>query len=861
MRLRWCAAILLVLAAAGASAETPAAPAPQPVVKLSRGEQKARIAKLGADYQQFLLDVEAIMQPAERDAFLLLESDPQRDLFVDDFWLRRDKAAGTTRAFRQLYYDRLATAKQRYGSISGDRSRVYLLHGDAAQLIDSDRCELLQPLQVWTYYNLRGFESPATFLFYQPRDGVNYVLWQPYVATDDARLDLISRQIIATEGKERALQRVFGFVDRGRTRNFLQRDCPSGDEIFDAIMAAQQRRLDNGKVFEPPPVNAEEVRKVLRSVVIPTAGAKALPAEASVSYPGRQRGKTVAELTILVPKAQLAAKEVGSTTLYSIDVTGEVLKDGQMFETYRYRFDYPAGIASEKVAVVVDRILLPAQYTSRIKVADINSGAEVIVETPLTVPDLAVTAGEQKQKEEAAAVVATIKDRVDANEPMLRIVPLPDQPLTGLQHIETVAYGQGLASVEFYLDGKKIMRKGQPPYALDLDLGGVPQLHHVRAVALNAAGDFIAGDEVDVNSGNDPFRLRILSPRVAPKLRGKTRVELSVQVPDKKKLEKVELFLGETRVATLYGPPFVQVVDVPAQEGIGYFRAVASLKDAPEQPPIEDVVMFNTPQYMGAVEVHLVELPTTVLREGRPINDLPESAFTVLDEGKPVKVAKFEQVTNLPLSLGLAIDTSASMQPRIGEAQKAASQFFTNTLRTRDRAFLIAFDSQPQLVLRWSSNLADVNSGLARLRADESTALFDAVVFALYNFVGVRGQKALVVITDGKDTASKFSFDQAIEYARRAGVPIYAIGIGIGPAEVDVRYKLGRFASETGGNVYFIERAEDLSRIYSDIQNELRSQYILGFYAPEGTKPGSKWHEVTVQTDQGKVKTIRGYYP
>jgi VWFA-related protein len=201
------------------------------------------------------------------------------------------------------------------------------------------------------------------------------------------------------------------------------------------------------------------------------------------------------------------------------------------------------------------------------------------------------------------------------------------------------------------------------------------------------------------------------------------------------------------------------------------------------------------------------------------------------------------------------------MQPRMAEAQKAASQFFSNTLRKGDRAFLVSFDSQPRLEQRWSPNLADVNAGLAKLRADESTALFDAIVYSLYNFAGVHGQKALVVITDGKDTASKFSFDQAIEYARRAAVPIYGIGIGIKPTEVDVRYKFGRFSSETGGNVYYIDRAEDLQRIYADIQNELRSQYILGIYPPEGVKPGSKWHEINVLVSEGKTKTLRGYYP
>jgi Ca-activated chloride channel family protein len=259
--------------------------------------------------------------------------------------------------------------------------------------------------------------------------------------------------------------------------------------------------------------------------------------------------------------------------------------------------------------------------------------------------------------------------------------------------------------------------------------------------------------------------------------------------------------------------------------------------------------------------VHLVELPTTVTRDNRPVSDLPQSAFTVLDDGKPVKLSKFEHVTDLPLSIGLAIDTSTSMQPRIAEAQKAGAQFLTSVMKKGDKAFLVAFDSQPHIIQRWSSNCAELTAGLAKLRTDESTALYDAIVSSLYNFVGAKGQKALVVITDGKDTSSKFSFDQALEYARRAAVPVYAIGIGISAAEVDIRYRLGKFCTETGGNVYYIDQVTDLHRIYDDIQNELRSQYILGFYPAESAKRDTKWHAVTVQVSDGKAKTIRGYYP
>jgi Ca-activated chloride channel family protein len=842
----------------GGTAQTLPAPADQGAVKLSRRERKERTAKLSEAYRQFLIDVDPVIQPSELDTFLILESDAQRDLYITDFWRRHDLTEGMPAgAFKQIYYERIEEAKQRYRSLASDRGRVHGIHGEPAQISTPDGCKFFQPMELWTYRNLKNFEKDAHFLFYKPRPDGDYILWQPSSSAVDALYDLFSEEIVATTTtKAAAFERIFGIVPHTHYTHF-QYECITADEALAAIESAHFRTLDTAKIFQPPAVDPEQVRKIFHSVVLGTAGAKPLPAQLSIAYPARQGNRTAVEITILVPRAQLVVKDVGGTKLYSLDVVGEVLKDERLFENYRYRFDYPADVKSDQIAVVLDRFLQPAEYQARVKVADLNGTGEAIVAQRITVPAIAGSA----EKGASAAVLTTIKDNIESSAPAIHILPLPDELLSGVQHIETTIAGEGIAAVEFYLDGRKVMSKRQPPYALDLDFGTVPQLHRIRALALDDKRTMIAGDEATVNTGNDPFRVRIVSPRIALKLRGRTRVELAVTVPEGKQLDKLDLFVNETRVATLFGPPYVQVVDLPDSESITYLRAVASLKDVAEQPPVEDLVMINTPQFMEEVNVHLVELPTTVLRDGHPITDLAENAFKVTDEGTPVKVAKFEHVNNLPLSLGLAIDTSASMQPRMSEAQKAASQFFTNVMRKGDRAFLVSFDSQPQIIQRWSPRLTDMNAGLAKLRAEESTSLYDAVVYSLYNFLGVKGQRALVLVTDGKDTSSKFSFDQALEYARRAAVPIYAIGIGIRMSEVDTRFKLSRFCSETGGNAYYIEQAAELSRIYTDIQNELRSQYILGFYPPEGVKPGTKWRAVDVQVSDGKAKTIRGYYP
>jgi Ca-activated chloride channel family protein len=825
------------------------------VKKLSRSERKERIKNLSDKYRQFLTEVEPIMQPDELDTFLQLESDAQRDIYIDDFWKRRAAAKGVSATeVREQYYERLETAKKKYRSVASDRGRIYVIHGEPLEVktYGDPVCRLVQPLEVWTYGFIPEIGHNVRLVFYQPRNGVDYRLWLKRGTQSEDLVELISSEVMVQSQNDEAVafQKVFGLSNTliCYLKSHLVCECVKGDEIQQVIFGGQISQSSWDKAFRPPAVNPEDVRRILHSIVLANPSATKLPAEFSVAFPARQGSRTDAQMTILIPRSKLVMKEVGGVKLYSLDVIGEVLKDEQIFERYRYHFDYPFETVGDPVAVVIDRFLQPAEYQSRIKITDINSNAEAVIEKTIVVPEI----GARAKSTVAAA------DDIDSPQTRLRIVPLPDDLLHGPQHIDTITSGDDIKAVEFYLDGAKIMTKRSPPFALDLDLGAVPQMRRIRAIALNAKGEFVAGDELVVNSGGGDFRVRIVSPRVAVKLSGPTRVQMSVMIPEGKKLEKVDLYLNETHLATLFAPPYVQTVNLPSQ--LAYLRAVATLAD-PDQAPAEDVVMINTPQYMEEVSVHLVELPTTVTRDNRPVSDLPQSAFTVLDDGKLVKLSKFEHVTDLPLSIGLAIDTSTSMQPRIAEAQKAGAQFLTSVMKKGDKAFLVAFDSQPHMVQRWSSNSAELTAGLGKLRTDESTALYDAIVSSLYNFVGAKGQKALVVITDGKDTSSKFSFDQALEYARRAAVPVYAIGIGISAAEVDIRYRLGKFCTETGGNIYYIDQVTDLHRIYDDIQNELRSQYILGFYPAESAKRDTKWHAVTVQVSDGKAKTIRGYYP
>ena len=810
---------------------------------LSRRERKDKTAALNDEHRQFLIDVEPIMMQAERDTFLRLETDAQRNTFIEDFWRRRDIAAGTTNhGFKKEYEARLEVVKADFGQVSSDRGKTYLMYGAPVRIITVENCpSVLQPVQVWQYAYLPGFGRDVLLLFYIPRNHRDYLLWRPMNGLGFA--DLRSGDMM--QG---------GLAAEPLSGNTILNRCKDGEYVVAAIGQMSENDMRLAKFFDPPKMNEEDVNRLLRSVVLADPKAPKLAAEATVAYPSGDGSKTDAQLRIIVPRAQLKTTTAGTSSVYTIDAVGEVLRDDRMWERYRYRFDFPGDIQDETLPIVIDRMLRPATYKSRVKLTDPSTGAQIVLEHDLVVPEIAKVATAED------TTLKTIAEDLQSTRATLKIMPITEGVVSGLQTIHTMISGSGIKAVEFWLDGKKVATRRAPPYTLDLDFGTVPKARRIRVVALDAHDQLITGDEVVVNTGNDPFRVRIASPRVTPKLSGPTRVEVEVRVPEGKQLASVDLYWNEQRVATMYDPPFVQTVHIPSKDGVGYLRAVATL-EGEGIDPTEDVVLMNAPDYMETVNVHLVELPTTVLRDGKPVQGLSEHAFKVLDEGQPVKISKFEHVKDLSLSIGMAVDASGSMEDKMVQARDAGAAFFQNVLRKSDKAFVVAFDSQPHLVQKWSNDLSQIHAGLARLRPEQSTALYDAIVYSLYNFQGVKGQKALILLTDGRDTASKFTFQQTLEYAQRAAVPIYAIGLGIRATDIDTRLKINRITSETGGSVYYIETAADLQKIYDDIQNELRSQYVLGFYPAAGVKAGSNWRQVTVQVAEGKAKTIRGYFP
>jgi VWFA-related protein len=263
------------------------------------------------------------------------------------------------------------------------------------------------------------------------------------------------------------------------------------------------------------------------------------------------------------------------------------------------------------------------------------------------------------------------------------------------------------------------------------------------------------------------------------------------------------------------------------------------------------------------VRVDLVELYTSVIdRKGAPVADLGRGDFSVLEDGRPQRVVRFELVRDLPIHAGVLLDTSASMLEELEDAVRAALRFFQQVITPRDRAAVITFNESHDLAVPFTNNPEVLAGGLAAVTAEGETALYDSLIYALHYFSGLKGKRALILLSDGQDVASRYRFEDALEFARRTGVAIYAIGLDLPQREFDARSKLQRLAEETGGHSFFIESAAHLDRVYERVEHELRSQYLLAYQSPE-QEGGDRYRTVEVKVARPglEARTIRGYYP
>jgi len=294
--------------------------------------------------------------------------------------------------------------------------------------------------------------------------------------------------------------------------------------------------------------------------------------------------------------------------------------------------------------------------------------------------------------------------------------------------------------------------------------------------------------------------------------------------------------------------PQTPAPSVPAAAATAPVQAPAAQKaPASATQPTTQGAADDTAQQPFKVIVNEVPLIFTVTDgHGHYIPNLKQSDFALLDNQRaPQKVNRFRQQINLPLRVGLLIDTSTSIHSRFQFEQQSATEFLLEVLKARgDRAFVMGFDVTPDVTQDWTNNLDALETGVNRLKSGGGTALFDAVYTACRDkLLTSRGpepvRKAMILISDGDDNQSRVYLNQAIKECQRADTIIYSISTNWTPSRGPGDKVMQQLAEETGGEAFFPPNVEDMATSFSDIETELRSQYELDYTPADFRTDGS----------------------
>jgi len=291
-----------------------------------------------------------------------------------------------------------------------------------------------------------------------------------------------------------------------------------------------------------------------------------------------------------------------------------------------------------------------------------------------------------------------------------------------------------------------------------------------------------------------------------------------------------------------------------AQEAAG--GAAASTQPTGEQSRIQ-------------VRVELVNVLATVTdKKNRLVTDLTKDDFRIFEDGRPQAIRFFSRETDLPLRIGILIDTSNSIRDRLRFEQEAAIDFLNTAVRPgKDLAFVTAFDVEPQIIQDYTDDIEKLSNAINGLQAGGVTSLYDAIFASckekLYVFPPPEPylRRVMVVISDGQDNQSVHSREEALSMAQKAEVTIYTISTNRSGAEGKGDKILQRLAKETGGHAFFPFEAGDLAANFQEIARELRSQYSLAYVSTNAAHDGT-FRKIDIQPVDSAlhVRAKDGYF-
>lgn len=420
-----------------------------------------------------------------------------------------------------------------------------------------------------------------------------------------------------------------------------------------------------------------------------------------------------------------------------------------------------------------------------------------------------------------------------------------------------VSVPSSTARVTFTQDGKELFAKNRPPWTVSVSLGEVARRTSVRAVAYDAGGEVLGEDVFVLNAPANQLAVAI---GVRPASDRPDAQIVTVSVSGSKPPTDVRLFVGERVVARWDACPCVVELGTDDLGGAPVLTAEATAADGTRG---DAVYLVGQGGFVEQVRVDKVELPVVVLgADGAPVAGLEQGDFSVREDDVDVAVEGFGTTADLPLALGLAVDTSGSMEERWDDVKRAVAGFVSELQRSGDESFLLSFSFDARVEEPWSRDARGIEAALDRLKPEGGTSLHDAVVHALEAFRGRGGRTALVLLTDGEDTTSRTGWDAALRYAQTARVPVFPIGLRIGRLDFTFRGRLRELAGVTGGEAFFPKDAQELRAVYATISDQLRTQYLLSYVSPSAEGP-EHFRIVTVEVaGEGlTARTIAGYYP
>lgn len=483
----------------------------------------------------------------------------------------------------------------------------------------------------------------------------------------------------------------------------------------------------------------------------------------------------------------------------------------------------------------------------------------------------------------AAAAVALVPgaaapDAAAGGRPAFRLL-LPSGMATGRVVLRAEVDDPRVATVAWTV-GDVTRRAGPPSFEADFRVGAVPHERTVLAVGFDRERNALYQKEAILNPGERFLGVEILSPFEGQKISGTVGVVVRARVPADDAIAELTIDAGEGPQAFPGdGPERTALVRIPGRTTpLAVHLRTASGRTA------ERTIVLNGRGIVTTSEAHIVEQVVGVYRGSEPLVGLVAGDFSVRDEAGRCEIREVRLLKDLPLAVGLLVDTSQSLMHRDALKQATANLFVDRTLRDGDRAFLTRFGPAVVKVVGWTRDKAPIRDAVLALADDvlAGTLLHDGVIRALYQFQGCQGARALLLITDGRVYEDDVEAASAIAYAKQSGVKIYALGLPA-TAEMAVTRKvkdsegnivrtvdlvpvaeppdlvwLGALAEATGGRVWTVKKVEDLPLLYAEIERELRTQYLVS-YVPNVKRTGS-FHAVEVTARRGRVRTSPGFF-